>query len=89
MEQTAAKKTIGQLRDDIGELRARISRNGYTVEEVEQALEHHHEQLKKLGATLEDDICGLLRRMKELAEASKRLEELTEEYELRIMRGEE
>ena len=36
MEQTA-KKTVAQLREDIGELRARISRNGYTVEEVEAA----------------------------------------------------
>lgn len=89
MEQTTAKKTIAQLREDIGELRARISRNGYTVEEVEAALEHHHEQLKRLGATLEDDICGLLRRMKELAEAQKRLEEAVKEYELRTMRGEE
>jgi len=88
MEQTTAKKTIAQLREDIGEIRARISRNGYTVKEVEEALEHHHEQLKRLGATLEDDICGLLRRMKELAEAQKRLEELTAEYELRVMRGE-
>ena len=47
------------------------------------------EQLKKAGATLEDDICILLRKSKELAEASQRLEELLTELELRTMRGEE
>ena len=86
MEQTADSK---QLRDSIEEQRERIRRNSYTPEEAEAALEHHLEQLKKLGATLEDDICSLLRKGKELAEASQKLEELLTELELRTMRGEE
>lgn len=80
---------INQLRDSIREQRTRIRRNSYTPEEAEVALEHHLEQLKKLGATLEDDICSILRKGKELAEASQRLEELLTELELRTMRGEE
>lgn len=85
MEQTDSR----QLRNSIQEQRERIRRNSYTPEEAEAALEHHLEQLKKLGATLEDDICSILRKSKELAEASQRLEELLTELELRTMRGEE
>ena len=85
MEQTDSR----QLRNSIQEQRERIRRNSYTPEEAEAALEHHLEQLKKLGATLEDDICSLLRKGKELAEASQKLEELLTELELRTMRGEE
>jgi septal ring factor EnvC (AmiA/AmiB activator) len=84
MEQTDSR----QLRKSIQEQRERIRRNSYTPEEAEAALEHHLEQLKKLGATLEDDICSILRKSKELAEASQRLEELLTELELRTMRGE-
>lgn len=89
MEQTENRQqTVGQLRDSIEEQRDRIRRNGYTVQEAQEALSHHLEQLKKAGATLEDDICQLLRKTIELAEASQRLEELSREYELRTMRGE-
>lgn len=80
---------IKQLQDSIREQRTRIRRNSYTPEEAEAALEHHLEQLKKLGATLEDDICSILRKGKELAESSERLEELLTELELRTMRGDE
>lgn len=86
---TMAQTDSKQLRDSIQEQRERIRRNSYTPEEAEAALEHHLEQLKKLGATLEDDICSLLRKGKELAEASQKLEELLTELELRTMRGEE
>lgn len=79
---------IRQLRSAIQEQRNRIRRSTYTPEEAEAALEHHLGQLRKLGATLEDDVCCILRKAKELTEASQRLEELLTEYELATMSGE-
>lgn len=40
-----------------------------TPERVQSALDHHLEQLQQLGATLEDDVCDVLRTLlKELDE---------------------
>lgn len=69
-----------QLTDAIYEQRETIRMNQYSIEDVEQAINHHLQQLKKAGATLEDDVCLLLRKVKRLAEAEKRLSELTEEW---------
>lgn len=69
------------LQEQIEVERKSIRENSYTIGQIDDAISHHLEQLRKLGATLEDDICQLLRKVKAQAEASQRLEELLSELE--------
>lgn len=78
---TEQQQRVERLEMDIEEQRSRIRTNSYTIGQVDDAISHHLEQLTKLGATLEDDICQLLRKVREQAEASQRLEELLSELE--------
>ena len=46
-----------------------------TEQQINEALEHHLQQLQRSGATLEDDVCQILRKMLEAAELTKEIEE--------------
>lgn len=53
-----------ELRDQINELEWKDqAENAVTVEQVRDAIAHHLRQLERLGATLEDDVCGILRKL--------------------------
>lgn len=58
------------------ELKKIIWENEVTAERAAEALEHHLNQLSQLGATLEDDVCEILRKCIARAEAEKELENL-------------
>ena len=54
-------------------LRQTIANNTITTIEAKAALSHHLEQLERLGAHLEDDICCVLRKVISRAEAEEQL----------------
>ena len=58
------------------ELKKIIWENEVTAERAAEALKHHLNQLTQLGATLEDDVCEILRKYIARAEAEKELENL-------------
>lgn len=43
-------------------------------QEVSDALEHHLAQLKQSGATLEDDICEILRKLQRISRLQKQID---------------
>lgn len=69
----------------IDELKQRDRRDNYmTADEVRDAIEHHRGQLQRLGATMEDDVCMILRKLEssltiraEIAAQRERLNDLT------------
>lgn len=64
------------LRNELRELEVRKENLHISSEEAKEALEFHLEQLSRRGATLEDSICLLLRRLIEIEEISNRIEEI-------------
>lgn len=62
----------------ISDLKKRIGDNGIRSEEAREALELHLIQLQRLGATLEDSVCGILRKVIARSEAEEELERMTD-----------
>lgn len=60
------------------ELYRTLRENHFTPSEVEEAISHHLKQLSRLGATLEDNVCSILRKAKAQAEARQELEQIEE-----------
>ena len=86
--QELCNKYYGLLADENNKIRENIP----SVERAKEVLNHHLEQLKKAGATLEDDVCEVLRGVIEQAEAyekAKKYRERVDEYqrELDNIRG--
>lgn len=61
---------------------ATIQQNEVGLTEAQEALSHHLEQLQRLGATLEDDVCGVLRKVIAQAEAREELRSINPLKEL-------
>ena len=86
------KKYYSDLCDELSakikELRIKRVEVTPTEEEIKDALDFHLQQLQKSGATLEDSVCQVLRKLLEAAEISKDIEkkeakfkEYLDEYE--------
>ena len=81
------ERRCSELREEIAALEAQdYKENHVTGKEAEEALSHHLEQLERLGATLEDDICTILRKLmassklrEEIADRERLLKEYTSE----------
>ena len=73
-------------RQDIGEYESELSRTLPTDREIEEALEHHLQQLQKNGATLEDNVCQVLRKLLKASEIRQKIER--REKDLREYQGE-
>lgn len=65
-------------KNKISGLKKRIEDNGIRSEDARKALELHLSQLQRLGATLEDSVCGILRKVIARSEAEEELERLTD-----------
>lgn len=59
-------------------LKKRIEDNGIRSKDAREALELHLSQLQRLGASLEDSVCGILRKVIARSEAEEELERLTD-----------
>jgi len=57
----------------IKELQSVLMWNSISKQEAEEALELHLAQLQRLGATLEDSVCSILRKLIKRAEAIEEL----------------
>lgn len=62
----------------ISSLKKRIVENEIRPQEAREALEHHLRQLQRLGATLEDNVCMILRKVIARSEAVEELNRLTD-----------
>lgn len=62
----------------ISTLKKRIEENEIRPQEAREALEHHLRQLQRLGATLEDNVCMILRKVIARSEAVEELDRLTD-----------
>lgn len=61
----------------VKELKKTLQRNEVSVANAHEALEHHLNQLNRLGATLEDNVCEVLRKVIAQAEAIEELDRIT------------
>ena len=59
-------------------LKKRIEENEIRPQEAREALEHHLSQLQRLGATLEDNVCMILRKVIARSEAVEELDRQTD-----------
>lgn len=59
------------------ELKAIIIKNHVSSIEVEEAITHHLIQLQRLGATLEDNVCEILRKVLAQVKAREELHDIT------------
>ncbi len=59
-------------------LKKRIEDNEIRSEDAREALRLHLFQLHRLGATLEDSVCGILRKVIARSEAEEELERMTD-----------
>lgn len=67
----------------IEELKQRDRRENYiTVDEVRDAIEHHLQQLQKLGATIEDDVCIVLRKIESSIIIREQIEKVRERLDM-------
>ena len=62
----------------ISSLKKRIEENEIRAEDAKEALELHLHQLQRLGATLEDSVCGILRKVIARSEAVEELDRRTD-----------
>lgn len=62
----------------ISALKRRIEENEIRSQVAREALEHHLCQLQRLGATLEDSVCMILRKVIARSEAVEELDRLTD-----------
>ncbi len=62
----------------ISVLKRRIEENEIRPQVAREALEHHLHQLQRLGATLEDSVCMILRKVIARSEAVEELDRLTD-----------
>ena len=69
---------LQNLQRELGELKSKQYSLRVSAKEAEEALELHLEQLHRLGATLEDSICIILRKVIENAELQKEIDEKEE-----------
>lgn len=84
MERTySEEKRIVELQEEIQGLQARIDRLQISKNRAEEVLEFHLEQLQKLGLTLEDSVCEVLRTLIEQSELQEQIEK--KKSELRII----
>lgn len=67
-----------ELQREIDVLRMDLFRTSVTKAEAKEALEFHLLQLERLGATLEDNVCQVLRKVMEQADILARLDEKVE-----------
>lgn len=63
--------------DRISYLKNVLIENEVSVQKAQDALTHHLLQLKQLGASLEDDVCEVLRKVIAQAEAIEELDRIT------------
>lgn len=63
--------------DRISCLKRQIDENWTRPQDAREALELHLDQLQRLGATLEDSVCEILRRVIAQSEAVEELDRLT------------
>lgn len=63
--------------DRVEELKRILHQNEVSVANAHEALEHHLNQLHRLGATLEDNVCEVLRKVIAQAEAIEELDLIT------------
>ncbi len=54
-----------------------LQENEVRAADAKEALNLHLDQLKRLGATLEDSVCGILRKVIAQAEAIEELDKIT------------
>lgn len=73
-----SNKTISMSDDRISYLKRQIDENWIRPKDAREALELHLSQLQRLGATLEDSVCGILRKVIARSEAEEELERLTD-----------
>lgn len=66
------------VQDKRSYLKRRIKENEIRSQEAREALELHLHQLQRLGATLEDSVCGILRKVIARSEAVEELDRLTD-----------
>lgn len=66
------------MEQQIKALTATIESNKVSLRDAQEALDHHLNQLSRLGATLEDDVCGVLRKVIAQAQARQELEAIRE-----------
>lgn len=59
-------------------LKKSLEKNEIRSQEAREALEHHLLQLQRLGATLEDSVCMILRKVIARSEAVEELDRLTD-----------
>jgi hypothetical protein len=65
-------------KNTIFSLKKRIEENEIRAEDAKEALEHHLRQLQRIGATLEDNVCMILRKVIARSEAVEELDRLTD-----------
>ena len=73
------EESCRRLEAEIKSERMTIEDNIPTLQEAVDALAHHQQQLVRLGATLEDSVCAILRKTIEQAKAAQRLTEKEKE----------
>ena len=64
--------------EKIRELKRTIEENNVSLRDAQDALVHHLRQLSRLGATLEDDVCAVLRKVLVQAQARQEIESINE-----------
>ncbi len=63
--------------DRVEELKRILQQNEVSVANAHEALEHHSQSTARLGATLEDNVCEVLRKVIVQAEAIEELDRIT------------
>lgn len=63
--------------DRVEELKRVLQQNEVSIANAHEALEHHLNQLLRLGATLEDNVCEVLRKVIAQTEAIEELDRIT------------
>lgn len=71
-------ETTERVQREINSLQYKLDGLTISKDEAAAALEHHLSQLERLGATLEDDICAILRKLIEQADIRKEIEKQAE-----------
>lgn len=70
------RQRCNDLREQIAEQERVKQQHSFTERDAQEALQHHLQQLEKLGATLEDDVCNILRKAIAQARANAEIEHL-------------
>ena len=76
--------TLEEINRKIEEQHQKLRSNAVSAGEAAEALQHHLTQLGRLGATLEDDVCAVLRKYIAQEEARTAIAKLEEEKEWQL-----